>query len=159
MSNERHRVSIPLFVWKLFRRGKQDSSVLLALYEAGNLTVTWDSSHKDPVVQTFDDFFVTLNRLLHKQSSCQWFETLDLAQDLTETMLPIPFNYDTPVLMDYWNDTLLQPFSFSFISNCTGPSLVQVVVCRLFGSKPLPEQMLTYCQLKWPSFGSELSSL
>ena len=24
---------------------------------------------------------------------------------------------------------------------------VQVMVCRLFGAKPLPEPMLTYCQL------------
>ena len=28
-----------------------------------------------------------------------------------------------------------------------GPALVQVMACRLFGAKPLPEPMLTYCQL------------
>ena len=28
----------------------------------------------------------------------------------------------------------------------TGSSLVQVMACRLFGAKPLPEPMLTYCQ-------------
>ena len=30
---------------------------------------------------------------------------------------------------------------------CTGPSLDQVMVCRLFGAKPLPEPILAYCQL------------
>ena len=29
----------------------------------------------------------------------------------------------------------------------TGPALVQVMVCRLSGAKPLPESVLTYCQL------------
>ena len=29
----------------------------------------------------------------------------------------------------------------------TGSSLVQVMACRLFGAKPLPEPMLSYCQL------------
>ena len=28
-----------------------------------------------------------------------------------------------------------------------GTALVQVMVCRLFGAKPLPEPVLTYCQL------------
>ena len=29
----------------------------------------------------------------------------------------------------------------------TGSALVQVMACRLFGTKPLPEPMLVYCQL------------
>ena len=29
----------------------------------------------------------------------------------------------------------------------TGPSLVQVMACRLFDTKPLPEPILAYCQL------------
>ena len=29
----------------------------------------------------------------------------------------------------------------------TGSALVEVMACRLFGAKPLPEPMLTYCQL------------
>ena len=29
----------------------------------------------------------------------------------------------------------------------TGPSFVQVMACRLFGAKPLPEPILAYCQL------------
>ena len=29
----------------------------------------------------------------------------------------------------------------------TGSALVQVMACRLLGAKPLPELMLTYCQL------------
>ena len=30
---------------------------------------------------------------------------------------------------------------------CTGSALVQILACRMFGGKPLPEPMLTYCQL------------
>ena len=29
----------------------------------------------------------------------------------------------------------------------TGSALIQVMACRLFGTKPLPEPMLTYCHL------------
>ena len=29
-----------------------------------------------------------------------------------------------------------------------GSSLVQVIACLLFGAKPLPEMMLSYCQLE-----------
>ena len=44
----------------------------------------------------------------------------------------------------------------------TGSSLVQVMACRLFGAKPLPEPMLVYCHLDtWEQvsvkFESELS--
>ena len=39
------------------------------------------------------------------------------------------------------------PPSAAFMRQWTGSSLVQVMACRLFGAKPLPETMLTYCQL------------
>ena len=29
----------------------------------------------------------------------------------------------------------------------TESALVQIMACRLFGAKPLPEPLLTYCQL------------
>ena len=35
----------------------------------------------------------------------------------------------------------------AYICQWTGPALVQVMACHLFGAKPLPEPMLTYCQL------------
>ena len=35
----------------------------------------------------------------------------------------------------------------------TGSALVQIMACRLFGAKPLPEPMLAYCQLgSWEQF-------
>ena len=35
----------------------------------------------------------------------------------------------------------------AYMHRWTRPSLVQVMACRLFGTKPLPKPMLTYCQL------------
>ena len=29
----------------------------------------------------------------------------------------------------------------------TGPSLIQVMACRMIGTKPSPEPMMTHCQL------------
>ena len=39
------------------------------------------------------------------------------------------------------------PPSAAYMRQWTGSSLVQVVACRLFGAKPLPEPMLVYYQL------------
>ena len=39
------------------------------------------------------------------------------------------------------------PPSAAYMSLWTGPAMVQVMACRLFGVKPLPEPMPTYCQL------------
>ena len=39
------------------------------------------------------------------------------------------------------------PSSAAYMCQWTGPSLVQVMACRLFDAKPLPEPMLVYCQL------------
>ena len=36
----------------------------------------------------------------------------------------------------------------SYMRKKTGPSLVQIMACRLFGAKPLSEPMLNYCQLE-----------
>ena len=35
----------------------------------------------------------------------------------------------------------------SYMHQWTGPALVQLMACCLFGAKPLPRQMMTYCQL------------
>ena len=44
--------------------------------------------------------------------------------------------------------TLLpSPPSAAYMRQSTWSALVQIMVCRLFGVKSLPEQMLTYCQL------------
>ena len=39
------------------------------------------------------------------------------------------------------------PYMCVVIISWTGSALVQVMACRLFGAKPLPEPMLEYCQL------------
>ena len=39
------------------------------------------------------------------------------------------------------------PPSAAYMRQWTGSALVQVMACRLFGAKPLPEPMLTYRQL------------
>ena len=39
------------------------------------------------------------------------------------------------------------PPSAAYMHQWAGSSLVQVKACRLFGAKPLPEPMLTYCQI------------
>ena len=39
------------------------------------------------------------------------------------------------------------PPSDEYMRRWTGSALVQVMACRLFGAKPLPESMLPYCQL------------
>ena len=39
------------------------------------------------------------------------------------------------------------PHSAAYMRRWTGSSLVQVMACRLFGAKPLPEPMMAYCQL------------
>ena len=37
--------------------------------------------------------------------------------------------------------------SDAYMPQWTGSALVQVMACHLFGAKPLPELMLTHCQL------------
>ena len=39
------------------------------------------------------------------------------------------------------------PPSVACMHQWTGSALVQIMACRLFGAKPLPEPVLTYCQL------------
>ena len=49
------------------------------------------------------------------------------------------------------------PPSAAYMRRWTGPSLVQVMACRLFSAKPLPEPMLAYCQLdSWEQIFSEI---
>ena len=51
----------------------------------------------------------------------------------------------------------------AYMCQWTGSSLGQVMDCRLFGVKPIPEPMLAYCQLDWDyisiPFGSEFNHL
>ena len=52
---------------------------------------------------------------------------------LKDTHLPLVFNSSPP--------------SAAYMRQWTGPSLVQVMACRLIGAKPLPEPILSFCQL------------
>ena len=41
----------------------------------------------------------------------------------------------------------------AYMHQLTGPALLQVMACRLFGAKPLPKSRLAYCQLdSWKQF-------
>ena len=51
------------------------------------------------------------------------------------------------------------PPSAAYMRQWTGSSLVQVMPCRLFGAKPLPEPKLTYCQLDNGLLGSYFSEI
>ena len=51
------------------------------------------------------------------------------------------------------------PPGATYMRHWTGSSLVQVMACRLFGAKPLPEPMLVYCQLdSWEQVSVKLES-
>ena len=69
-------------------------------------------------------FYVfSLNKLLNTLTGSWWFATL----------WPSCFNSSTP--------------SAAYMCRWTESALVQVMACRLFGAKPLPEPMFTFCQL------------
>ena len=51
------------------------------------------------------------------------------------------------------------PPSAAYMRQWTVWALVQVMACRLFGAKPLPEPMLAYCQLDpWEQFSVKFES-
>ena len=51
------------------------------------------------------------------------------------------------ILPSQASDINSSPPSAAYMRQWTGSTLVQVMACRLFGAKPLPEPMLDYCQL------------
>ena len=46
----------------------------------------------------------------------------------------------------YYETLNSSPPSAAYMRQGTEPALVQIMACRLFGAKPLPELMLTYSQ-------------
>ena len=49
--------------------------------------------------------------------------------------------------------------SAAYMRQWTRSALVQVMACRLFGAKPLPEPMLAYCQLdSWEQISVKFES-
>ena len=51
------------------------------------------------------------------------------------------------------------PPSVAYVHQWTGSSLLQVMACRLFGAKPLPESMLAYCRLdSWKQISVKFES-
>ena len=61
----------------------------------------------------------------------------------------------TVIEMLYCSDILLDtmlnlsPPSAAYMHQWIGSALVQIMACRLFGAKPLPEPILAYCQLDY----------
>ena len=47
----------------------------------------------------------------------------------------------------FYHSLTLYPPSAAYTRRWAGSALIQVMACRLFGAKPLPELMLVYCQL------------
>ena len=131
-------------------------SALLAIC-AGNSPVPGEFPAQRPVTRSFDVFFdLRLNKRLNKQSSDWWFETLSRPLWRHSNvwywridLLSINNGYS-------WKEVICvliictinsSPPSAAYMSQWTGSSLVQVMACRLFDAKPLPEPMLPYCQL------------
>ena len=51
------------------------------------------------------------------------------------------------------------PPSAAYMRQWIGSALVQIMACRLFGAKPLPELMLVYCQLdSWEQISVKFES-
>ena len=51
------------------------------------------------------------------------------------------------------------PPSAAYIRQSTGSALLQVMACRLFGAKPLPELVLANCQLdSWKQISVKIES-
>ena len=67
---------------------------------------------------SFDVFVVRLNKLLKEQSGFRWFE---------------------------WQWRPWMRPSDAYMRHWTGSSLVQIMACRLFCTKPLSEPLLEYC--------------
>ena len=60
------------------------------------------------------------------------------------------------ILYRHW---LISPYSAAYMRQWTGSALVQVMACRLYGTKPLPEPMLAYCQLdSWEQISAKFES-
>ena len=69
-----------------------------------------------------------------------------------------PFDDVIMCLFCYFNTS---PPSAAYMRQWTGPApaLVQVMACRLFGAKPLPEPMLAFCQLdSWEQISVKFES-
>ena len=49
--------------------------------------------------------------------------------------------------MEHYMVPFWSPTGAAYVRRWTASALVQVMACHLFGTKPLPEPILTYCQL------------
>ena len=62
----------------------------------------------------------------------------------------ISVNSKWPLNLAKWRTVALEhdyPPSAAYMRQWTGSSLIQVIACRMFGAKSLPEPILVYCQL------------
>ena len=92
----------------------------------------------------FSDILIIIYQLSRKginikmsgngQNACHFVDDLELFSSYMIWCLPDSvFNSSPP--------------SAAYMRRWTGSALFQVMACRLFADKPLPEPMLTYCQL------------
>ena len=86
-------------------------------------------------------------------TTCWWMEP-DLGSwqspDISRSHLyrgTIAWTPPTAIYREYTVPVNSSPPSASYLHWCTGSALVQVMACHLFGTKPLPEPMLGYCQM------------
>ena len=104
-------------------------SALLAIC-AGNSPVSGEFPTQRPATRSFDVFFDQRpNKRLSKQLWCWWFET------------------HSPPLWRHINDVHSSPPSAAYMPQRIRSTLFHIMVCRLFGAKPLSEPMLGYCQV------------
>ena len=77
--------------------------------------------------------------MLMKVSSNICFEAMSLSKLTDKNM-----EWDILALSELINSS---PASAAYMRQWTGSALVQIMACRLFGTKPLSEPMLGCCQL------------
>ena len=98
------------------------------------------SHHWGPVMQFFDNFIVVnFNKLLNKQSSDLWLLSIHVTSlpwqtdnSLSRTLVLVRCYFE----LTYWG----------WETHICVSILLQIMVCRLFGAKPLPEPVMTYSE-------------
>ena len=80
-------------------------------------------------------------------ASSRWQFHMNIAErtEFMKWVWKLHFEVTRTFLRGQWGNS--SPPSATYMHQWTGSKLVQVMACRLFGAKSLPELMLTYCQL------------
>ena len=85
-------------------------------------------------------------------------EILYCISSLSHTVKPCGNSPSTAMTLLTYNLNSSPP-SAAYMHQGTGPALFQVMACRLFGAKPLPEPILAYCQIdSWEQISVKFES-